>query len=91
MIVRRLVKRTNFPQKGNLFETLSQWIRVKRRTGRVQVGGHDFPIPQQLFRSFPLTESVTKIKANISPTTQTSKARGGLIPGGWGWGGGVGF
>ena len=45
-------------------------------------------IPQQLFRSFPLTESVTKIaaKLRLGPATQTRKARGGLIPEGWGGG-----
>ena len=67
-----------FSKKQNLFDSLSQWVGDKRRTGQVKVGGHDFLIPRQVFRSFPLTESVTRLTS--APLPKQEKREVGLYP-----------
>ena len=75
------LNRQIFSKKGNLFETLGQWIGDKRRTGQVKVGGHDFLIPRQFFSSFPLTESVTRLTS--APLPKQEKREVGLYPEVW--------
>ena len=78
-----------FSKKETSLRLSSQWIGDKRRTGQVKVGGHDFLIPRQVFRSFPLTESVTRLTS--APLPKQEKREVGLYPEGWGGGGGGGY
>ena len=68
-----------FSRVFNLNSTKRQSFTTRRRNEI-----YDFLIPRQVFRSFPLTESVTRLTS--APLPKQEKREVGLYPEGWGGG-----